>query len=384
MKRIRTEDWEWPLELLTPFECMCVACMQEDQEQATSLASDIVAAYSLEERPALVPFLYRIAEQRPFTFKTWIDLAEQAPTVLLKLSCLKMAVLLRPSNQEIWQKILSLCASLENIDLKKRVILEISLFAGEIYFTPEALSLDFSLLFQADKRLDMSEVRVFISRRSGLETYTGVPIRQFRDWLVTTGGVESRFGSYDIHWRAVWQPDWEQHIKQKMGALGSYDDFLQSLAFARLFFPAIGAHNLQLAQAYQQKHTPEKKSWFENKRIHTALGGLKVRSKSEVIIANVLTMLHIPFVYEQRLDMEDGTYRFPDFTVTWHGQIYYWEHLGMMENVQYLVRSDERLQWYREHGLAEALLVTTEVGGLDCDLLLTILQERLGKISHEQ
>ena len=53
-----------------------------------------------------------------------------------------------------------------------------------------------------------------------------------------------------------------------------------------------------------------------------------MRSKSEVIIANMLAAEEVPFVYEQPLYAPDGTMFLPDFTVKFMGETYYWETCG--------------------------------------------------------
>ena len=45
-----------------------------------------------------------------------------------------------------------------------------------------------------------------------------------------------------------------------------------------------------------------------------------VRSKSQVIIANMLFDRDIPFRYERPMYAQDGTFHLPDFTVTWRGE----------------------------------------------------------------
>jgi hypothetical protein len=48
-----------------------------------------------------------------------------------------------------------------------------------------------------------------------------------------------------------------------------------------------------------------------------------VRSKLEVIIANMLFEREIPFTYETPLHSPDGTMFLPDFTINWRGVIWY-------------------------------------------------------------
>ena len=63
--------------------------------------------------------------------------------------------------------------------------------------------------------------------------------------------------------------------------------------------------------------------------IHTTLAGHKVRSKSEVIIANLLYTNHIPYRYEAALALNELTV-YPDFTILHPTtqQFFYWEHFG--------------------------------------------------------
>ena len=71
-----------------------------------------------------------------------------------------------------------------------------------------------------------------------------------------------------------------------------------------------------------------------------------LRSKSEVIIANLLHEHEIPFRYEQPLIAGDGTLRLPDFTVTSRGRTYYWEHLGLLDQTQYAEEWKRKQAWY--------------------------------------
>ena len=79
----------------------------------------------------------------------------------------------------------------------------------------------------------------------------------------------------------------------------------------------------------------DRRSWYEAGKIHEALSGDMVRSKSEVIISNLLHQNEVPFFYEQLLLATDGTMRLPDFTVSCRGETYYWEHLGLLDKTTY-------------------------------------------------
>ena len=84
-----------------------------------------------------------------------------------------------------------------------------------------------------------------------------------------------------------------------------------------------------------------------------------LRSKSEVIIANLLHERQIPFLYEEPLFAGDGTLRLPDFTVTWRGQTFYWEHLGLLDLTEYAKAWESKRIWY-ERWFPGQLLTTKE------------------------
>lgn len=86
--------------------------------------------------------------------------------------------------------------------------------------------------------------------------------------------------------------------------------------------------------------------WYESGKIHEALSGDMVRSKSEVIIANLLHQAAIPFTYEEPLYAEDGTFFLPDFTLRVGGEKYFWEHWGMLEDKGYATHREHKKTWY--------------------------------------
>ena len=101
--------------------------------------------------------------------------------------------------------------------------------------------------------------------------------------------------------------------------------------------------------------------FLEEYRIHRSLANIMVRSKSEVIIANMLFERGIPFWYEKPLYARDGSFYLPDFTILWHGQEYYWEHLGLLEQDKYRAHWEEKKKWYDKN--FPGMLVTTEESG---------------------
>ena len=117
--------------------------------------------------------------------------------------------------------------------------------------------------------------------------------------------------------------------------------------------------------------------WYEEGKIHRTLTEQMVRSKSEVIIANMLFERDIPFQYEVPLYAPDGTFYLPDFTITWRGENWYWEHLGMLHDEGYRNHWETKRAWYEKHGFADRLITTTEEGGFDSKSVLRVLDELL-------
>ncbi len=110
---------------------------------------------------------------------------------------------------------------------------------------------------------------------------------------------------------------------------------------------------------------------FAEGLIHkTKKEGLLVRSKSEVIIANMLVEKGIEFEYEREFLGKNGQKRIPDFTfIDAAGDIVILEHLGMMSLPSYKADWEKKLQFYKDNGykLDDNLFTTTESekGGID-------------------
>ena len=71
-------------------------------------------------------------------------------------------------------------------------------------------------------------------------------------------------------------------------------------------------------------------------RIYVTADGNHVRSKSEVIISNLLAESNLRYVYEEPLEYAAEKTIKPDFTIHMsNGDSYYWEHLGMIGTERY-------------------------------------------------
>ncbi|MDI9242196.1 hypothetical protein [Fusibacillus kribbianus] len=92
--------------------------------------------------------------------------------------------------------------------------------------------------------------------------------------------------------------------------------------------------------------------------------GERVRSKSEKIIADKLYAMKIPYKYEVPLPLKGFGIVYPDFVVLNAKQrkVYYWEHLGMMEQPDYAAAAVQKLEQYQKNGIfpGDKLILTYE------------------------
>lgn len=111
------------------------------------------------------------------------------------------------------------------------------------------------------------------------------------------------------------------------------------------FSPPNGKDRWGEASYRQSDYMPEKK-------IHTTSKGLKVRSKSEVLIAEKLYEHNIEFRYEQILQIEQMEFA-PDFTIMADdGRLIYWEHCGLTGSKKYMDRHKRKLEIYERADIA--------------------------------
>ena len=106
--------------------------------------------------------------------------------------------------------------------------------------------------------------------------------------------------------------------------------------------------------------------WYEDSKVVATLSNYFVRSKSEAIIINLLVDRKVPFKYEEPLYAPDGTMYLPDFTVTFRGEEYYWEHVGRTNDSGYMAHWAKKEAWYNKH-FPGKLLTTFESNNLTKD-----------------
>jgi ATP-dependent DNA helicase RecQ len=115
---------------------------------------------------------------------------------------------------------------------------------------------------------------------------------------------------------------------------------------------------------------------FGRNRIYETLSGDFVRSKSEVIIANILFQSGLRFTYEKFLLTPDGVGYLPDFTIEQNGKTCYWEHLGMLDVDDYAQEWQLKKAWY-EANFPGQLIITQETSTLSQETR-QIIQTKFG------
>ncbi len=113
-----------------------------------------------------------------------------------------------------------------------------------------------------------------------------------------------------------------------------------------------------LSIPFKGKEIPEEAPVFQTRQ------GERVRSKSELTIANMLADKGIPYKYECPITLYNGAVVYPDFTVlnSKTRKVFYWEHRGMMDDSDYARQAVFRMKSMLKNGiiLGKNLIITEE------------------------
>lgn len=89
--------------------------------------------------------------------------------------------------------------------------------------------------------------------------------------------------------------------------------------------------------------------------IYTTNKGIKVRSKSERTIANILERdeLELVYLYEPEFVIENAIF-YPDFVIRRKdGKFVIWEHFGLMDKEDYYLKACNKIRKYRQMGFVQ-------------------------------
>lgn len=111
--------------------------------------------------------------------------------------------------------------------------------------------------------------------------------------------------------------------------------------------------------------------------------GERVRSKSEWIIADLLSKEEVPYRYEYPIYLNGLGRIYPDFTVlnVRTRKEIYWEHLGMMDDPVYVENALQKIGLYEQNGIfpGESLILTyeTKKNPINQKLIICMIQHYL-------
>ena len=145
------------------------------------------------------------------------------------------------------------------------------------------------------------------------------------------------------------------------------------------FFPAPSSRGQDdpakwAAEPFRQNASrPEEKGHITSK-------GLRVRSKSELLIAEKLYAFNVPFRYEQILQIGERLFA-PDFTIKGPAGLIYWEHAGKVNDPDYMGRHRWKISRYEGVGIVpwKNLIVTydDEKGNLNLNIIESEIRNKL-------
>jgi len=155
----------------------------------------------------------------------------------------------------------------------------------------------------------------------------------------------------------AWKKQYEYNLAIFGGKKGDYDQrtlkqiiqqlppFYQDIPQEYFYHPTV---KNWLNQDYQ------KNKYKEENLIYTTNNGIRVRSKSEQLIANTLEEMGLPYRYDIQLPLKSVKI-YPDFTIInpFNGKIFIWEHFGALNQPDYIENMNKKMTLYREKGYAE-------------------------------
>jgi len=116
-----------------------------------------------------------------------------------------------------------------------------------------------------------------------------------------------------------------------------------------------------------EKEQFETNCYYPEEKVYPTKKDEMVRSKSEVMLADMYYDLGIPYRYEAALRLKNGKKKYPDFTLLdiRTRKVVYHEHMGLLDNEEYRQANMQKLKEYQKNGiyLGKNLIITYEGEG---------------------
>lgn len=177
--------------------------------------------------------------------------------------------------------------------------------------------------------------------------------------------------------RALAQKDYESRLlKQAKEKLSDINSSLTKLSNSSLtdVFENMNEYRKKLVKPHVLTEEEYVKEWLEKPYAGKSFSeidpcfytrrGERVRSKAEIIIADMLADMRVPYKYECPVFLKGDEVRYPDFTILLPHtrEIKYLEHCGMMDDEKYLNGFFGKMSIYNRNGiiLSRNLFMTFE------------------------
>ena len=131
--------------------------------------------------------------------------------------------------------------------------------------------------------------------------------------------------------------------------------------------------------AQQWQSTPfQPKKIGEDVPEHYSNKGERVRSKSEVMIADALAQAGVPYRYECPFTL-GTTIIHPDFTVLRKEdrKELFWEHLGRMDDAEYVITNLRRIRLYEQNGIMPGINLILTMETRQQPINLTVIKQMI-------
>ncbi len=193
--------------------------------------------------------------------------------------------------------------------------------------------------------------------------------------------------------RGLAQKDYDARLvaiaKRELKLITKYVDFMDLNDMSKLY-DDLGDKRKALVKPFRLPDEDYIKTWMEcsydgmgfekDAAEYYSNSGIRVRSKSEIIIANMLEKYDVPFRYEYPLKLNSKWTVRPDFTClnVRTRKEYIWEHFGMMDDEDYANKNIAKISTYEECGYSAGKNLIMTFESLQHPLNTNIVKKMIG------
>lgn len=205
--------------------------------------------------------------------------------------------------------------------------------------------------------------------QDGIRTHIPKKNQDFAETLAAKKYLSAQLEDLQHEQKAV-----DSFLKHYQNYTPKIQQLIENPAYCESILSAFKPLSEELAEWEREPYS--KNSFHPEQLRHACLSGHIVRSKSEVLIDQALFAHRIPFRYECELRFDELTI-YPDFTIRHPetGQIFYWEHFGLMDLPSYSQNAFQKLQIYSLHGCIPSINLITSYETKDNPLTTETIEQ---------